>query len=90
VQRRGQSVASEPGGATVASRTHRDVEPILKEDLVGDPEAGQERLVGGATSQEHVLAVVDVEIAPSERVRHAAQAGTRFQQGDPEPGVGAA
>src|SRR5262249_56192230 len=86
VQRAGERRAAQPGAAAGAQHGH--VEPVLQGDRAGHAEPGQQAPVSGAAAQEHVLPVVDGEVATAERGGCAAQAGPRFEQRDPGAGLG--
>ena len=63
VQRRGHPVAAQavpPAGGGVDDR---HVQAVLQGDLVGDAEAVEECQIGGAATQEDVLAVVDHQVS---------------------------
>ncbi len=88
VQRHRQRIApqgAEPAGGDVADR---DVQPGLDLHLVGDAEALQQPAVGGAAAQEDVLAVVDPQLAASERGGETAQPGPGLDQGHLDARVG--
>ncbi len=77
-----QTVAAQPGPAREAGRADRNVEPFLQRHLVRDAESAQQILVGRTAAQEHVLAVVHVEIASAERVGQTAELRPRLIQRD--------
>jgi hypothetical protein len=77
VQRRGQVVAAQPGRAD-AGLPDGDVEPVLQVGPVGDTQPVEQRPVRR----------VDVELAPAERVRQAAEPRLGLEQRYPPAGVG--
>jgi hypothetical protein len=94
VQRYGQGDAAQPAQPGTLSGGIEDgyVQPVLerREREAADPP--QERAVGGAAAQVHMLPVVDGERpgrgVPSEGERKAAEAGAGFEQGGGHSGVG--
>ena len=82
---RGAAAPCAPPGA---SDRHR--RGVLEHARVGRAEPVEERAVGGAAAQEHVLAVVDAEPVALERVGGAAEPRARLEQRDLGAGVGAA
>ena len=87
VQRSRQAVAAQPGLSGQAGRPDRNVEPVLQRHLVRDTEPVQQRLVGRAAAQEHVLAVVDVEITAPKRVGQTAELRPSLVERDLRAGV---
>jgi hypothetical protein len=66
---------------------HRDGEPLLDGGQVARAEALEQLSVGLVTPQEDVLASVDTELAPLERVRRSAQVGSRLEQDDGDAAI---
>jgi len=85
-----QAVATQPGPTGEAGRPDRNVEPLLQRHLVRDAEPAQQVLVGRAAAQEHVLAVVHVEVTAPERVRQTAELRPSLVERDLGAGVPAA
>ena len=63
-------------------REHRDVQSRLQLDHRLAAEPRQQRAVGGAAAQEHVLAVVDARARRGDRVRRAAKARAHLNERD--------
>jgi hypothetical protein len=89
-QKDGAGAAPQPDGVRPPRGADRDVQPRLQVHAVADAEPVQQRQVGGAAAQEHVLAGVDGEVAAAERGGQPAQPRPALQQGDLAAGVGAA
>jgi hypothetical protein len=83
------TIAAQPRGSGEAGCADRDVESVLQRHLVADAEPTEQILVRRTAPQENVLTVVDVEIAPTERVSQTAELRPCFVQRDVQTGIGA-
>ena len=83
---RGQPRARDRGARAVWGE-HGHVESRLQEDLVAGADAVDEAPVGGAATQEDVLAVVEREPVAPDRGREAAEHGPALEEHDLGPAV---
>jgi hypothetical protein len=81
--------AGQPRAPPVGAQ-HRDVQAALQHDVLLRAEPAQQPPIGVAAAQEHVLAVVDRELAAPERERRTAEARAPFEQHHRLPGIGQA
>jgi len=89
VQRCREAVAPQPRRGAVGG-TNRDVQAGLQHHLATHLQPVQKLQVGGATAKEHVLAVVDLQLAAGEGVGEPAQPRASLEQRHPVAGVRAA